>query len=462
MSVAKPLLEYVDSLKIRKNIKGTQRQFRALLRYQKPYIHLLVVVGLLCVLRAYLFTLEPIYTARIIDEVFVGHNFTVLSGLVLGVFVAVTGIGLTVFAILLVNGYMGERMVRDMRADYYRTLQEKSFGFYDSSAVGDLISRATMDLQAVQMFARTWVSASCDVIFTTIAVLLVMYSVSPSMMLISLVPMPFIFYFQVSQFRITRPLFRKMMLILGKLGAYVQQDIIGMKNVRIFEREHDMEEDFKKVENKYVETAVETGKVQARYTPTAQAVLSLGIAGVYVYGISLILGPVAALTVGDLILFTRYMQRLTEPLRGVSNLVGQWVNASASLERVNEIINAPVDVKDKPEAREISIVKGEVEFRNVNFGYATGKDVLSNISFDVKPGEKIAILGATGSGKTSLVYLVPRFYDVRSGSISIDGVNIQDFKIESLRKQIGLVLQDVFLFTGTIRDNIAFGRGKRH
>jgi ABC-type multidrug transport system fused ATPase/permease subunit len=142
----------------------------------------------------------------------------------------------------------------------------------------------------------------------------------------------------------------------------------------------------------------------------------------------------------------------------LSNLVGSWVNASASMERINEVINASVDVKDGPGAREISIERGEVGFKDVNFGYADNKNVLTDISFKAQPGEKIAILGATGSGKTSLIYLIPRFYDPQSGNITIDGVNIQDFKIESLRKQIGLVLQDVFLFSGTIRDNIAFGK----
>jgi ATP-binding cassette subfamily B protein len=139
-------------------------------------------------------------------------------------------------------------------------------------------------------------------------------------------------------------------------------------------------------------------------------------------------------------------------------LSGTWINASAGLERVYEMVDMPVDVKDAPNAREITIEKGKVEFRNVTFGYVKDRPVLKNVSFKVNPGEKIAILGATGSGKTSLIYLIPRFYDVDSGSILIDGNNVRDFKLSSLRKQIGLVLQDVFIFTGSIKDNIAFGK----
>jgi ATP-binding cassette subfamily B protein len=254
------------------------------------------------------------------------------------------------------------------------------------------------------------------------------------------------------------PLFRKMMLILGRLGAYVQQNIIGMKVVRIFQREHEMEDGFQQVEQVYVDTAINAGRIQSIYMPSAQAILTLGITIVYIYAGTLIAAPLTIFTIGDLILFVRYMMRLSFPLRDLSMLSGTWINASAGLERVYEIIDVPVEVQDKPEAEESTIEKGEVEFRNVTFGYDKERPVLKNLSFTVKPGEKIAILGATGSGKTSLIFLIPRFYDVDSGSIEIDGVDIRHFKLSSLRRQIGLVLQDVFIFTGVIKDNIAFGK----
>lgn len=145
------------------------------------------------------------------------------------------------------------------------------------------------------------------------------------------------------------------------------------------------------------------------------------------------------------------------PLRTFSMTIGTFINATAGFERVNEIIDVPIEVKDQPDSREFTINYGEVEFRNVDFDYVRGKTILKNINFVAKPGEKIAILGSTGSGKTSLMFLIPRFYDVSSGSILIDGVDVKNYKLFSLRRQIGLVLQDVFLFAGTIRDNIAFG-----
>jgi ABC-type multidrug transport system fused ATPase/permease subunit len=270
--------------------------------------------------------------------------------------------------------------------------------------------------------------------------------------------MPFIFYFTTKLWVETMPLFRNMQLILGKLGAYIQQNILGMKTVRIFQKEMEVVDGFKKIEQRFVDTAISAGKIQSIYMPLSPAILTLGIAGVYVYSAYSIAALDSSLTIGDIILFARYMIRLTFPLRDLSMLLGTWINASAGLERVFEIIDAPRSVSDLPNAKNIAIKEGKLEFRNVTFGYAKKRPVLRNVSFVVMPGEKVAILGATGSGKSSLVYLVPRFYDVDSGSVLIDGVDVREFKLSSLRKQIGIVLQDVFLFSGTVRSNIAFGK----
>jgi len=457
MGVAKPTLEYVNSIRVKVDLSRAGKALRIMLNYQKKYYYFLIAVALISVLRSYLFTLEPEYTAQIIDKVVGEGQYDLLLGLVIKIVLAVIGFALTNFVITFLQGASSHLVIRDIRTKYYEALQEKSFGFYDSSAVGDLISRATMDLQSVQSFYSTWLGTVCDAIFTTFAVFMVMYSISPTMSLIAFITVPIVFLFQATQFTKTMPMFRKMMLILGRLGAYIQQNIIGMKNVRIFRREKEMEDGFKQVEEIYVDTAINAGRIQSLYTPSAEATLSLGITMVYVYGATLIASPSSMLTIGGIILFSRYMMRLTMPLRNLSQLTGTFINAIAGFERVNEIMTIPVDVKDEPSAQEIAIKKGEVEFRNVSFEYVEGRPVLKNINFITKPGEKIAILGATGSGKTSLVYVIPRFYDVSSGNIFIDGVDIKNYKLSSLRKQIGLVLQDVFLFAGTIKDNIAFG-----
>jgi len=458
MSVEKPLLDYVNSLKPKKSFTESITAFKRLIKYHRKYILLISVIVTLSFIRAYLFTLEPLYTSMIIDDVIISGKHEMLTGYITAILLVGIGFAAVNFFISYLNGLTALFIVRDIRSDYYASLQTKSFSFYDSVAVGDLVSRATMDLQPVEAFLRTWVSTVFNAIFSIIVFFSVMYSISPSMTLISLIPLPLIFYFTTRLWVETMPLFRVMQLILGRLSAYIQQNVIGMKTVRIFRREKDVVEGFKKAEQVFVRTAITAGRIQSIYMPLPTAILTLSIAMVYVYATYSIYNAGAVLTVGSIILFARYMMRLSFPLRDLSMLLGNWINASAGLERIFEIMDAPKGVEDLPDAEEITIKEGVVEFRNVTFQYANGKPVLKNVSFKVNPGEKIAILGATGSGKSTLVYLIPRFYDPVAGSILIDGVDIRRFKLSSLRRQIGMVPQDVFLFSGTIRENIAFGK----
>ena len=308
MSVAKPILEWVKTLKVQLDMQRSIKAFKIVAKYNKPYFAYLGLIVVLSAVRSYLFTLEPLYTAEIIDNVIVANDYNLLIGLLWGIFIAVAGYGLLNFVIIFLNGYTAKNIVRDIRSDYYRALQEKSFDFHDASAVGDLISRATMDLQPLDMFLSQAVGVVCDAVFTAIAVFLVMFSINQTMSLIAIVPIVIVFYLNVGLFTRTMPLFRRMQMILGRLGAYIQQDIIGMKNVRIFQREEEMEDGFKQVEEKYVETAITAGRIASIYTPAAEAGLSIGVTLIYIYGANLIVLPAAILTIGDLILFTRYMR----------------------------------------------------------------------------------------------------------------------------------------------------------
>lgn len=458
MSVEKPLLDYVNSLKPKKSFTESITAFKRLIKYHKKYLLLIAVVIALSFTRSYLFTLEPLYTSLIIDDVIIGGKHEMLTDYIMAILLVGIGFAAVNFFISYLNGLTALYIIRDLRTEYYASLQAKSFSFYDTVAVGDLVSRTTMDLQPVEAFLRTWVSTVFNAVFSIIVFFSVMYSISPSMTLISLIPLPLIFYFTTRLWVETMPLFRVMQLILGRLSSYIQQNIVGMKTVRIFRREKDMVEGFKKAEQVFVKTAINAGRIQSIYMPLPTAILTLSIAMVYVYATYSIFNAGATLTVGSIILFARYMLRLSFPLRELSMLLGNWINASAGLERVFETMDVPKGVEDQPDAEEIAIREGMVEFRNVTFQYANGKPVLKNISFKVNPGERIAILGATGSGKSTLVYLIPRFYDPTSGNILIDGVDIRRVKLSSLRRQIGIVPQDVFLFSGTIRENIAFGK----
>jgi ABC-type multidrug transport system fused ATPase/permease subunit len=462
MSIAKPLLDYAKSLRPQKGLTQSFSAFKRLMKYHRKYSSFVAVIIALAVLRSILFSIEPLYTTFIIINV-IGppSNTSLLGGYLLVIILAGIGFTITNFILLFTQGVMSQYIVRDIRTDYYRSLQGKSFSFYDSMAVGDLTSRATVDLQLVDMFLRTWLGTVFNAVFTAIIIVAIILPISPAMTVIAMATMPLIFYVTTRLWIDTMPLFRNMQLIMGRLTSYIQQNIIGMKTIRIFRREKDVVDGFKEVESIYVNTAISAGKIQSKYMPLGPSILTLGIVLVYVYAGYTLGIPGSALAVaqvGNIILFARYMMRLTFPIRDVSQTLGTWIAAYAGLERVLEITDAPRNVEDLPNARDIRIEKGKLELENVTFGYVKDKPVLDNVTFTVESGEKIAILGATGSGKSSLIYLIPRFYDVQQGSIKIDGKDVREFKLASLRKQIGVVLQDVFLFSGTLKENIAFGK----
>ena len=458
MSVSKPILDYAAALRPKKGFTQSFSAFKRLMQYHKRYYLFVAAIGIVALVRSVLFTIEPLYTTLIINDVIGAGKTELLSGYLLVIVLAGIGFALTNFSVIFVHGIMSQYIVRDLRTDYYRALQSKSFSFHDSTGVGDLTSRATVDLQLVDQFLRSWLGTALNAIFSTILIVLIIYPISPVMTLISMVTMPLIFYFTTRLWLETMPLFRNMQLILGKLSSYIQQNIFGMKTVRIFRREPELVDGFKQVEDIYVDTAIKAGKIQSIYMPLGPALLTLGIALVYVYaGYSMTI-PGSVLTVGAIILFARYMLRMTFPIRDLSQTLGTWITAYAGLERIFEMEDSPNKVDNLPTARDLKIEKGRLEFENVSFGYADGRPVLNDVSFTVEPGEKIAILGATGTGKSSLIYLVPRFYEVQKGRIKIDGVDVREFQLASLRREIGVVLQDVFLFSGTIRENIAFGK----
>ncbi len=458
MSIAKPLLDYARSLKPQKSFVESFSAFRRLLKYHRRYLWIILVIAILALIRSIMFAQEPLYTSLIIDRVIGQGNTDLLLGYMLIIMLAGLGYAVSNFVLTYVHGVMSQYIVRDIRTDYYRSLQGKSFGFYDSVAVGDLTSRATVDLQLVDAFLRTWLGTVLNAVFMVIVTFAIVFPISPVMTLISMATMPLIFYVTSRLWVDTMPLFRNMQLIMGKLSSYIQQNIIGMKTVRIFRQEKDLVDGFREVENIYVDTAIRAGKIQSIFMPLGPAILTLGIALVYVYAGFSISIPNSVLTVGAIVLFARYMMRLAFPMRDLSQTLGTWIAAYAGLERVLEIGDTPRKVENLPNARDVKIEKGKLELENVTFGYAENRPVLKNVTFTVQPGEKIAILGATGSGKSSLIYLIPRFYDVHDGSITIDGTDIREFTLDSLRRQIGVVLQEVFLFSGTIKDNIAFGK----
>ncbi|HXX87609.1 MAG TPA: ABC transporter ATP-binding protein, partial [Candidatus Acidoferrum sp.] len=255
MSISKPLLDYAKSLKPQKGFTQSISAFRRLMRYHRRYYWFIAAIVILALVRSILFSLEPLYTTLIIIKVIGPPTDTsLLTGYLLIIFLAGIGYAISNFVLLYIHGVMSQYIVRDIRTDYYSSLQGKSFSFYDSRGVGDLTSRATVDLQLVDAFLRTWLGTILNAVFTTVIIIVIIYPISPIMTLISMATMPLIFYFTARLWVDTMPLFRNMQLILGRLTSYIQQNIIGMKTIRIFRREKDVVDGFQSVEDVFVDT----------------------------------------------------------------------------------------------------------------------------------------------------------------------------------------------------------------
>ncbi len=429
-----------------------------LLGYLKPYWYWVVITLALAEVSAYLGTQEPVITQQIIDSVIGSQQNERLVSLLVTLIVTVVAMGVFNLVDHYIQSYLAQNVMANVRRSLLDSLQRKSFSFYDQNKVGQLVSRMTVDVEAIGRLLGTLIEHIASTVMAVVTAFFVMITINVNMTLLSIAPMPLIFYFTLRFARQIFPLMRQQQEILGSVGVNIQQNIYGMKVVRTFQNEEQAVKDFKEIEGKYLRNGVLSGKLRAQNMPMSAFALTTGVAFVYLYGANMILAPTPVLTVGMLYLFSRFMTRLAMPFRTLSMMITLYSNAMAGAERVFAIMDQAPTVQNKPDAIPLQPVSGEVKFEGVQFDYIPGKPVLEDIDFVAAPGEIIAILGATGSGKSSLIYLIPRFYDVTKGKILIDGIDVRDVTIQTLRQQVGVVLQDVYLFTGTIRDNIAFGR----
>jgi ATP-binding cassette subfamily B multidrug efflux pump len=283
----------------------------------------------------------------------------------------------------------------------------------------------------------------------------ILFNMNWMLALTSLATLPFLTRAATRYGRSVRPLFHKAQEEIAVLASIVQENLAGARVVRAFAREQDQVEKFERQNDLLLGQYLAAAKVQSYTNPLMDVIASLStVIVIWFGGILVIRGE---LSVGELVAFNAYLLLVVGPARRLGFLVGQSSRAIAAGERIFEVLDAPVDVRDRPDAIPLPNLRGEVEFQQVTCMYYPGSPVLENVTFKVKPGEVVALLGATGSGKTTVVNLIPRFYDVTQGRVLIDGHDVRSVQLSSLRRQIGMVMQDTALFAGTIRENIAFG-----
>jgi ATP-binding cassette subfamily B protein len=345
----------------------------------------------------------------------------------------------------------------DLRNDLYAKIQRLSFSYHDKNQTGQLMIRATDDVEKVRLFIGQGLLQLVGAIILLTGTLIILFSTNVKLAFTALPILPIAFVLFMVFGGLSQPLFMKVQQKLSILNTILQENLAGIKVVKAFTREKQQLVKFRAAADASMNQGIVVARLFTFLFPLIFMIASIGQASILnVGGQEIIAG---ALSLGEWQEFSLYLIYLFLPIAQFGFIITQMGQAAASAGRVFEIIDAKSDITDKPGAVKLPAVKGDVKFENVTFRYFGGGDpVLSNVSFEAKSGETIALLGATGSGKTTIINLLPRFYDPTEGTITIDGHELRDVTLDSLRSQIGIVLQETTLFSGTIRENIAFGK----
>jgi ATP-binding cassette subfamily B protein len=359
------------------------------------------------------------------------------------------------------QSYWAERnsqsMAFDMRNDLYSKIQRLSFSYHDRNQTGQLMVRATDDVEKVRLFIGQGLVQLVGAVLLLSGTLFILFSTNTRLALSVLWILPVAMFLFILFSSLARPMFARVQQKLSTLNTILQENLAGIKVIKAFTREREQHAKFSGAADATMSQQISLTKLFAFMFPLVFFIASLGQAAIlYVGGRQIITG---VLSVGEWQEFSLYLIYLFLPIAQFGFIITQMSQAGASADRIYEILDARSDITDKPDAKPLPEVKGKVAFENVTFRYFGGGDpVLKDVSFEAEPGQRIALLGATGSGKTTIINLLPRFYDPTEGRITLDGYDLRDVTLDSLRSQTGIVLQETTLFTGTIRENIAFGK----
>ncbi|MBL8080373.1 MAG: ABC transporter ATP-binding protein [Anaerolineales bacterium] len=345
----------------------------------------------------------------------------------------------------------------DLRNDLYAKIQRLSFSYHDKNQTGQLMIRATDDVEKVRLFIGQGLLQLVAAIILLTGTLIILFSTNTKLAWAAVPILPIAFLLFMVFGGLSQPLFAKVQQRLSTLNTILQENLAGVKVIKAFTREKEQQKKFRDAADASMAQSIVVARLFTFLFPLIFMVANLGQAAILnVGGKEIIAG---ALSIGEWQEFSLYLIYLFLPIAQLGFIITQLGQASASANRIFEIIDAKSDITDKPDAIKIPVVEGNVKFEDVTFRYfGGGEPVLSNVTFEAKAGQTIALLGATGSGKTTIINLLPRFYDPTEGKITIDGHELRDVTLDSLRSNIGIVLQETTLFSGTIRENIAFGK----
>ena len=375
------------------------------------------------------------------------------------------GIAVVVFAVLrgffsFLQVYWAERnsqnVAFDLRNDLFAKISKLSFSYHDQNQTGNLMIRATDDVEKVRIFIGQGLMQLVGAIVLIVGTLILLFTTNARLAWVAMPILPVALVLFMVFGIVSRPMFSEVQRRLSKLNTILQENLAGIRVIKAFVREPQEQAKFNKSADDVRDQQISLSKLFSFLFPVVFMTANLGQAAILYFGGQQIIG--GTLTIGQWQEFSLYLVYLFLPIAQFGLVITQLGQAAASASRLFDILDAENDVTDKPDAQEVKLF-GNVTFDNVTFRYySSGAPVLQNVSFEAKAGETIALLGSTGSGKTTIINLIPRFYDASEGGILVEGVDVRDIKLDSLRSQIGIVLQETTLFSGTIRDNIAFGK----
>jgi ATP-binding cassette subfamily B protein len=351
--------------------------------------------------------------------------------------------------------WLSQHVAYDLRNHIYEKLQRLSYAYHDKQQTGQLMSRATQDVEATRMFIQLGALRLLDITLRVIVAAILMFSTNWMLALVAWVLMPLVAFQSIRIQLESRKLWMGVQDQLGRITTVLQENLSGVRVVKAFSRERYENEKFTKETDELFVWNIRQNRIQAQTNPFYQAMSMLS--QVFVLGVGAYFITQGDLSYGELTEFLLYQSLLIMPMRMLGFIVQMFARAGASGDRIFEILDAESAVKEKPDAQPLQNVTGRVRFEQVSFAYDAISPVLDEVTFEAKAGQIVALLGPTGSGKTTIVNLLPRFYDVSAGRILIDDVDIRDTTLQSLRANIGIIQQDVFMFSATIRDNIAYG-----
>ena len=427
-----------------------------LFAYVRAYIGKLIIVAALVIVSTFSSLAGPILLGMAIDRFISTGNLPGLvhiTLLMLGVF-AIGGLATIVHRIIMVG--VGQRLIADVRAELFTHLQTLSMAYHDRHKVGDLMSRVTNDSEAINQVLSNGLVAFITNIITLGGILVSMFVLNWQLAIGTLILLPLMVYITGLITRRSRDAFREVQRNLGFMNAVMEENIAGIRVVKAFARAEETIIQFETANAENRKSGIKADIITSALGPMFTTMSTITIAATALLGGWLALREVA--TVGVIATFVVYIMNFFRPMRGIAMLYNHLQSALAGAERIFEVMDSIPSVPDQPQAQSLANILGKVVFDKVSFGYDPAKPVLRDINLSAQPGETIALVGPTGAGKTTIINLLTRFYDVDFGTIYIDGQDIRDVQQKTIRRQLGIVLQDTFLFSGTVMDNIRYGR----